>query len=195
LFEIYKYASSKQINEVWLTNPESFENKYNKLIKTVPILNDENTKNELFEIFKLNKEKELTDTKNVVFYVHQSLWYDEFRMEEMKLLKELRIILGTDYKLFIKIHPLANDDEKNKFKQELDAEIIDNIIPAELYIMQLKQSIVLSAWSTALLSNNIDCKFYYTMNLMPWDAVIKQLNPYNPTQHIKTITSINQIIF
>lgn len=195
LFEIYKYASSKQITEIWLTNPESFDNKFNKFIKTIPVLSNENTKIELFNIFRLNSEKALGYTSNVIFYVHQALPYDEFKVEEMNLLKDLRIKMGENCKMYIKIHPLANIDLKNSFVRELNAEIIENMIPAELYILQLKKSIVLSAWSTALLNNNLDCKFYYTMNLMPWNFAIKQLNPYNPTQHIKTISSINQIIF
>jgi hypothetical protein len=197
LFQFYRYASSKEISEIWLSNPEAFNNKYNKKLKQIPRLLDLSPTlvDQLFKIFNKEPLELAIHSEKVVFYVHQSIWYDEYKSAELDLLKFLRNRFGPDVNIIIKLHPLADENEEISFKSEVNAIIIRDKVPAELYILSLNKSIVISAWSTALLTNNPNCKFYYTMNIMPYDKILKQLTPLNPTSHVLTISSVSQIVF
>lgn len=83
-----------------------------------------------------------------------------------------------------------------QYKMIKNAQIVDSIIPAELFIMNLSKSIIISQGSTSMFLNNPDNKFYYIYELLEND--IKRLKRYkmcNPAPHIKSVKSIEEITF
>ena len=68
-------------------------------------------------------------------------------------------------------------------------------IPVELLIMQMKDTCIISGYSTALLTNNPSCRFYWTYKLLGNEGrLFSQLQIVNPTKHIKEVSTIDEIV-
>ena len=82
-----------------------------------------------------------------------------------------------------------------KISQIEGIKIIDFPIPVELLILQLKDSYIISGYSTALLTNNPSCHFYWFYKFFGITGrVFSQLQIVNPSSHIKEISSIDEIV-
>jgi len=99
-------------------------------------------------------------------------------------------------KIYIKYHPLTSEVKMNKYKELDNVVVIDSQIPAELFISQLKNSLILSICSTSMFINNENCKFYWLNEIQENNNVtrLKRFNIINPTNHIISAKSVEEIV-
>lgn len=192
-FWSHRYAFIKNIDIVFLTFPQSYSNWNNKNIEKISFLNLEKLKKHLTHIFNWNEDK-LTTKENIILYMCQPMHDDG--IAETNFLKELSKKYPTK-KIYIKTHPLTPKDKLDLYKQFENFYLIEDRVPAELIIMNIKNSIVISIGSTSMFINNPECKFYYLHEM--FKDKIKRIKRYKihpcPGSHIRLVRSINEIKF
>jgi hypothetical protein len=152
------YGFLKGIDKLFLTFPEAYIN-WNKLPieKIEPTFSDEFVL-VLKKLF-LWEEQLLVKRERVIFFMNQPL-HDDGSFE-VQLLQNLQK-KHPDATIYIKNHPLTTKVKIDAYKQIENVSIINSKIPAEVFISQLKNSIILSVCSTSMFIDNPKCKFYYT---------------------------------
>ena len=156
-----KYAFLKSIHKIYLTSPECYKNWNNKKVEKIEFLPIEILNPRLKKLFKW-EESLLPERENIILYITQPLRNDGDI--DIELLNKL----GKKYpgnRIYLKLHPRTDIEKINRYKRLRNVEIINSKIIAELFIMNIKRSIVMSAFSTAMLINNPDNKFYYLYKL------------------------------
>lgn len=192
-FWSHRFAFIKEIDEVFLTFPEAYINWNKKLIKKIDFLNIESLKSKLEKIFHWENTL-LSEKDNVILYMSQPM-HDDGKSETnfvQKLTKKFPL-----NQVYIKIHPLTAQNKIDEYLKYPNFKVIRSNIPAELFIMQLKNSIILSVNSTSMFLDNSNCKFYYLSEILKND--IKRLKRYDvkihPAPHVKLVKSIDEINF
>lgn len=187
------YGFLKGIDKLFITFPESYIN-WNKLPieKIQPVISSEflKTVNKIFNW----EERLLQKKERVIFFMNQPM-HDDGSFE-VNLLKTLQNKY-PEATIYIKNHPLTPQIKIDAYKQIGNVCIIDSKIPAELFIAQLNDSIVLSICSTSMFIDNPTCKFYYTFEIEEKNN-IKRLKKYkviNPTSHVNSVKNIDEIVF
>lgn len=190
-----KYAFLKGIKKIYLTSPLAYENWNHKPVEKVDFLPLNILKPVLLKLFNWN-DSLLPESKNVIFYLNQPM-HDKGK-SEIDFLRQLSKRFPSNI-IYVKLHPLHYVDE-NKLGQYSEIEmvkIVESDLPAELFIMNLKQSIILSLNSTSMFLDNPDNKFYYVYQLFIRE--IRRLRRYQlkriPASHVTAINNISQISF
>ncbi len=192
----HKYAFLNATSKAFLTFPDSYQNWNNKPVEKIAVIKNDPLKRKLEEIFlwddALIKRKEKT-----IFFVSQFMRDDgTFEL----LLLEYLISKFSDYTIFIKFHPLTLQwdipfvEKVRALGKINDIQIIDSKVPAELFIMQLTDSIIISSISTSMFLDNPSCRFYYTYEIArKYIPRFGRYNTMNPTSHVKTVQSFEEI--
>lgn len=158
----YQYASSRFLDEIYLTNPDQFRHKKKEPrfeIITIPEFNEVSL-HRAGEIFDL-KENSFPIEEKSIYYFNQP-FKESLDKVEMEFLKEL-IELYPDQPLYIKLHPQTSDSKKKEYLTLPKVKLIDSKIPAELFILNLKKSILFTGWSTVLITDNPSCNLYFNL--------------------------------
>jgi hypothetical protein len=193
----HKYGFLKGTHKLFLTFPEAYDNWNRKPIENIKIENSETFKNVAGKVF-LWEENLLKETENAIFFVSQFMRDDG--TFELNLINYL-IENFKNSTIYIKFHPLTLKwDQKfvasvKSLCEKHNIIIITSKIPAELFIMQLTDSIIISSISTSMFLDNKACRFYYTYEIAK--SFIPRFNRYdtfNPTPHVKTLYSFEEII-
>jgi hypothetical protein len=188
-----KYAHLKSIKKVYLTFPESYKNWNSKSLEKIEMVAISELNRALKKVFRWD-EKMLPERENLIFYMSQPMHDDG--VSETKFLKELSEKFPSN-KIYIKLHPLTNEVKIQQYQKFANLEIIRSQIPAELFIMNLEKSLVLSLNSTSMFLNNPENKFYYLYKILQKD--IKRLMRYeiknNPAPHITVVEKLDDITF
>lgn len=189
-----KYAYLKSINKIFLTFPEHYKNWNKKDIEKIVFLPNKTLNPYLKKIFRWD-DSLLPQKENIILFLNQPAhWIDE--EAEIELLRSL-LERYPNNPIYIKLHPLTKVEKLEQYRQFKDTHIIDSRILAELFIMNVKQSIIISLFSTSMFLNNPENKFYYIYKLFKGKS--KTLNRITitavPIDHIKIVTSINDIKF
>ena len=178
-------------DEFWLQYPDKFVNVKNKELIKIPERTDEIIK-AINKYFGFDASK--YDPGAILFVAEYMIKYSDCMKVEKMILTYL-IKKYPDKKIYYKIHPGTPQHSIDEIAATYpNISIIDDGIPAELHICNLKHSLILSMYSTALLTNNQDCRFYWTWKLYPSDnRLLSQVNPCNPTKHIVEINCLDEI--
>jgi len=192
----HKYAFLNATSKVFLTFPEAYNNWNNKPIEKIAIKKNEALKRKLEEVF-LWDDVLMGRKEKTIFFVSQFMRDDG--TFELMLLAYL-INRFPEYTIYIKFHPLTLQwdmpfvDKVRALGDVHDIRIIDSKIPAELFIMQLTESIVISSISTSMFLDNPACRFYYTYDIaQKYIPRFGRYNTINPTPHVKTVQSFEEI--
>lgn len=187
------YGFLKEIDQLYLTFPKSFIN-----WKNLPIcaMNLEYT-TEFIEVLKkvFQWEEDLLEKrKKVIFFMNQPM-HDDGTFE-VSVLEKLQLRYPGS-KIYIKNHPLTSKVKLEAYKKLDNIKIINSKIPAELFISQLEESIILSVCSTSMFINNPNCKFYYLFNIKEDNNIVrlKKYKVINPTTHVVTANSVTELNF
>jgi hypothetical protein len=187
------YGFLKGIDKLFLTFPEAYIN-WNKLPieKIEPTFSDEFVL-VLKKLF-LWEEQLLVKRERVIFFMNQPL-HDDGSFE-VQLLQNLQK-KHPDATIYIKNHPLTTKVKIDAYKQIENVSIINSKIPAEVFISQLKNSIILSVCSTSMFIDNPKCKFYYTFAVEENNNIerLKKYKVINPANHIISATTMDEILF
>ena len=187
----YKYAFLKPIKEVWLSYPERFVNRTRKLIIKMPEFSSESIKY-LASLFQFDMERMNSEC---IFYLGENLKKEYVQIENK--IVEFIINRYSGVKIFYKMHPnqMKNSPETvNWLRNVKNVEIIADDIPAELYILSMRKGLIISRSSTTMLTNNPRCKYYYTHKLYSGGRLFSQIEMGNPTDYIKEIDNLEEIV-
>lgn len=187
------YGFLKGVDTLFLTFPESYIN-----WKKLPIVKINPTFTKEFiavikKVFVWNDDL-LQAKDRVIFFMNQPM-HDDGSFE-VKMLQKLQLKY-PDATIYIKNHPLTPQKKIEAYKQIENVTVISSKIPAELFISQLTNSIILSVYSTSMFIDNPSCKFYYTFEVQE-NNNIKRLKKYkviNPAPHIISVDAIDKINF
>jgi hypothetical protein len=187
------YGFLKGIDKLFLTFPEAYIN-WNKLAidKIEPTLGDEFV-TVLKKLFLWN-DGLLQKRENVIFFMNQPM-HDDGSFE-VNLLQNLQKKY-PDATIYIKNHPLTSKVKIEAYKQISNVTLISSKIPAELFISQLSNSIILSVCSTSMFIDNPKCKFYYTFAIEENNNIerLKKYKVINPTKHVISVHTMDDILF
>lgn len=187
------YANLNEIEELWVQFPKTFPNTYKKRVKQLNILENESVIEEAKFLFDFSKY-EMDKYEKVIFFCNQPIYSTERTEFELQLLKDI-CNKFPDHSLVIKLHPITNSEHIKSLAAIPNAVILDYAIPAELYIRQLKNSIMISYWSSAAFVPNADCRFYW---LYPWlekeGMMLQTISIKSPSPHIKEVSSLSEIV-
>ncbi|HSV87892.1 MAG TPA: polysialyltransferase family glycosyltransferase [Bacteroidales bacterium] len=194
IFNWYRYGHVASIMEVWLTHPGAFYNPKKKNIYQIPEIAEKDVVSKLAVFFKFESKNDFPNSLNVVFYINQPFKNASHIKTEIQFLQQVRNKF-PDKDLIIKIHPLTPQTTIALYSEINNVHIIKKKIPAELYILSLKNSVVLSGWSTSLLTYNPTCNYFYMYKIFEPDKILKQLAPANPTDYITEVACADEITF
>lgn len=187
-----KYAFTDEVDTVYLTFPEAYINWNNKALKKIEYYDHESFKACLEKLFGWHNNL-LPVNHGVILYMTQPAHHDP--LIEYDFLKKLKTQLNRP--LILKLHPLTSEESIQKYKSiAKDVFVIDSVLPAELFIMNLTDSIIVSLNSTSMFYKTPTNRYYYVSNF--FKDKIKRLRRYNfnqsPSEHIKMIEQIEDII-
>ena len=188
----YDYGDWRFVNELWLTNPDAFVNKHQKKLVKIPDFTNQSL-SILNETFNYEGDEEL---RSVILILGQPTANSQNWSFDASLVQE--IVKRFPYnKIWYKPHPLTNPDHLEMIKsiKQDNFHFYTKKIPAELLILQLSDSIVISRNSTAMLTYNHRCNYFWTYQLYPEDILSSQYEMSNPTSYIIEIKSIDEISF
>ena len=118
----------------------------------------------------------------------------EYWDKEIEILNEL-IAKFSNKGIIYKSHPNTKPELLEQISRIKGLTIVNYAIPVELLIMQMKDTCIISGYSTALLTNNPSCRFYWTYKLLGNEGrLFSQLQIVNPTKHIKEVSTIDEIV-
>jgi len=186
----YKYGKLRYFKELWLDYPDKLPYKSKKKINKIPDFTEE-SKTLCFSLFSYCKEKTI---ENAILFIGQPLKTEELRRREVDTIEKLLSIHST--KTFIyRPHPNMSKEQQDRIIQISGVNIYDKPMPIELLMLSMDNSIIVSPWSTALLTNNKKCRFYWIYKLI-FDnfAQAAQYEIVNPTDHIIEVNSIEEVI-
>lgn len=188
-----KYGFLNGIDKLLLTFPEVYDNWNNIQLEAINPIFDEKFKSTLNRIFHW-KSSLLQEREKVIFFMNQPM-HDDGSFE-LSILKKLKIKYPAS-RIYIKNHPLTSSVKLEKYKELEGITIIDSKIPAELFISELRESIVFSICSTSMFINNVDSKFYWVNQIAENNNIkrLKKFNIINPTKHIINVKSVDEIVF
>jgi len=195
--EYYRYGSSRFIDEIWLAEPEMFNAKRNKAkgkLIEIPEFSDKSI--ERAGIYFKVKETDFPIVENGIYYFNQPLWSDLLVNKEFEMLEEI-LSLHPDKKIISKLHPKTVPSTVERYKSYDRIQIVDSTVPAELFLLQLKNSIVFTGWSTVLLTNNPKCNSYFTWPIYRKlnDRLLSQISTIVEKPHIKMISGVDEMKF
>lgn len=181
----YDYAYLKHIDEVWVGNARLFKNRNNHRVKETLSFGEIDS---LTNIKRIYNADDLKTTCNCVLYIDQPT-DDISRLNEIvDVIKA--VAYKTKYPVYVKMHPNSKTSVVDVYKQN-GFIILPNNLPAELYIQNLRNSIILSPYSTALFLENQTCRFYWIYSILDYEIKFKI---ENPTKHIVLANNMAEII-
>lgn len=192
-FWSHRYAYLNAIDEVYLTFPEAYINWNNKKIQKIEFPFRDIFKSQLSEVFHWD-DTWIQEKENIILYMSQPM-HDDGKVET-EFINALSKKFDN-YKIYVKPHPLTPQIKLDEYAKFNNFKILNIQVPAELLIMQLKNSIILSINSTSMFLDNPNNRFYYLHKIFEKD--IKRLQRYDikihPAPHIKLALSIGDIKF
>ena len=191
-FDYYVYANHNFIDNVWLTHPEQYQHRAkNKVsIMKLPTFNDKCIKF-IAKSFNFNDE---LPTRDVIYFFNQPLW-GLLVDKEYEFLESVISKFPND-EVIVKLHPLTSLLTKNRFKNLPRVRIVESSVPAEVILLSLKNCIVLSGWSSVLITENSNCNYYFNYPIYKklGDKILDQIIIKN-LNHIKMISSPEEMMF
>lgn len=193
-FLSWNYAKLRPLDEVWVTYPEAFFFANNKKVIGFKVMPNEQVINEIVNFFNFKISETLKSRDDIIFYTNNILYKQEPYDVEIEAIKSIKEKF-PDKAFYLKYHPSTPKNQIEKFK-ELGVITFSNSIPAELYIASLKNAVIIGFWSTSLMVENPNCKFYWLHKfLIKKGKMIDYINLANPTKHIVDIDNLDDITF
>lgn len=187
-----RYASFRCIDEVWMMYTDKYLNWNNKKLIEIKSDFDHEVLCKLKSVFNFSGSG-VHHRENVIFFINQNFGDKRLEDFEIDFLKKLHAN-HHDKKIIIKMHPNTIEDHKRKISNISNVIILSENIPAELYIMNLVNSLVVSFWSTSNLTYNSSCRYYWVYPLIiERGLMIKYFHLSDPTDYIVHVHKVEDI--
>lgn len=184
------YATSNYIDEVWIENKDKYKNRTNKKVVEFRIPHDEAFVSELNKIFMVKSEEYLLMKEKTILFLDSSFSSEQYYDITINILKELQKKY-SDRKLIIKLHQSSSCKAKQKYESISGVYFVESKYPAELYIANAKDCVVISLISTSLLFYNPCCRYYWIYPM--YNNIVNYAKISNPTKHIKITKSVSEL--
>ena len=179
----YDYAYLKHIDEVWVDNVTLFKNRNNHKVKETLSFGEIDS---ITKIKKLFGADDINIIENSILFVDQPL---DSSITDKNIDIINNVANKTGYPVYVKMHPNSDIDKVNIYRNN-DFIILPNYLPAELYIQNMRNSIILSPYSSALFLDNKTCRFYW---IYPAFGYKMKFKIKNPTNHIVLVSNMTEI--
>lgn len=179
--------NSKTIESVYVMHPDLITG-IKKRIDKIPQLSDTGLSIS-FQFF--NYKHELSIKHGDILFIDQSVNDSNVSV----FLNELHIRM-PESKIYIKMHPLSSLELMNSYCRNLPSVKIfkdENPCPVELLISSLEGIRIISSYSSALLTINDKCSFYYIYPYLQLKGTKLNLPDFIPAKHIKLVNQIDDI--
>jgi len=185
------YANQSHIERVYVQFPDLVSIGNEKTIVQYNLLSDFRSIEWSNFFFNFNINDYLDTNLKVFLFCNQPLDYlNEWNEKVLSFVNERM----SDYKIVVKTHPSTPISHKTYFMESNYIHFIDNTIPIELFIANLKESIIASFWSTASL---FDSKENRNVWLYPYLESNNAMYPYigflNKIPHIEYIGHLEKL--
>lgn len=158
---------SGYIKKLWMTHPDLFIDKAcGKPIQKINLFPTSNSIAVANRSFVGGDNIDFTNLQNCLIYLAPIILKEELFAVEISEISKVMSVLGKD-KILIKIHPAYPQPQRVKMMEAaFGPVVVQNYIPAELYIANSSNSCVVSTASTALFYEQNHCprfalKHYY----------------------------------
>ncbi len=187
-----EYAYTDEVDYVYLTFPESYDNWNRKSLVKIEFCQHQVYKAALEKLFRWN-DNLIPVKDDAILYMCKPVKSHKPSVE-FEFLHKLKSQLNKP--LILKLHPQSTEEDLKAYKKiGDDVHIIYSLLPGELFIMNLTNSVIVSWNSTSLFYNSPSNRYYYTVNL--FRDKVKRLQSYiftkSPSPHIKMIEKIEEI--
>jgi hypothetical protein len=176
------YAFNKYIDEIWAEYPEYTENRKNRYCREMKILNTSFIIQTVNGIFNFKGFPEGMKNDRVIIFFDAPL-EDSVIDISVKMLKKLQN-KNPSYPIYVKLHPSSSNNTSKKYDAILGVKYLPMDYPAELYIQNISNSILISVISTVML-----CYWIYPMT----GGVFLGDHHCNPTSYIKEVKQFDEI--
>ena len=185
----FGYGSNPDVDELWVRYPDFVRNNAEKDVVDIQLFERESTVEKLKTVFGFSAPD--AGLHGIVFYVNNILADEKAYGEEVRALSYLKEVSGG--RMVAKLHPNTPEYQVRALRG-MGIEILQNSIPAELYITSLSNSAVLGGWSTSLLMRNASCRFYWLRNYFAKNGLsFSHMDLVNPTDHIDEIDDLKSV--
>lgn len=186
IFDYYdKAVGSSLVDSFWLTFPDDAKYGRDKAVR-LPVFTNRSISvaNNFFKY-----QQSLSLKENDIVFIDQSI------IGSFEFVSELSNSFPNS-RIFIKLHPRTKQENTYEYKKNPNVCILSSLqgIPVELFLQNLRNAIVVTPFSSALLINNPSCRYYYTYkwHLQHGYNIVND-NLFTPGRHIRIIGSIGEI--
>lgn len=148
IFNPYSYGNLLGVKKLGLTHTEEYVNWSNCILEEIKF----DRSRELNEIIKkvFNIKSEFLYEKQILYF-NQPLNNFE-NINEFELINKIRLLNKLD-KIYFKLHPFSSKEFIELCSQTSWIVVLDSSIPAEVFLLNSRNCIILSIYSTVLLFN------------------------------------------
>ncbi len=158
---------SGYIKKLWMTHPDLFIDKEcGKPIQKINLFPTASSIETAKKCFSSNDHIDFTNLKNCLIYLAPIILKEELFAGEIAEIAKIMSVLGKE-NIVVKIHPGYPQPQRKKLIEDaFGPVVVQNYVPAELYIANAIDSCVVSTASTALFYEQTHCprfalKHYY----------------------------------
>jgi hypothetical protein len=146
------------VDHVWITNPEVYREPrfQKKIIHKINLLLD---KSNVRLVSRYFGSDEIPPITNTLIYLSSRLTRKDLILLEISQLKLILLKLSNP-KLLVKLHPNSSILQVELLTQAFGNSVLNNYIPAELYIAQSTNSVIIGGVTAALFFKNPACSYF-----------------------------------
>lgn len=185
-----RYATSKYIDEVWVECLSAYKNNTRKKVVEFKISCDKEYVKDLNNIFHINEKAFASMRGKTILFLDSPFSSEKYYEHTIEILSGFRTLF-PDRKLLLKLHQLSSEVATKEFCRLADIAYLDSKYPAELFIANADDCVIVSLISTSLLFFNPNCKYFWTYPM--YKDMVDYSNIVNPTHHIKVISNISEV--
>jgi hypothetical protein len=184
-------AQSSLVDFVWVTNPEVYvEPRWSrKPVIKIDLLKSERAKEVLMKCFSRLK---IHGYDNYLIYLTTRLTEPDAIELEIEMIKSLTVKFRT-LNLLVKLHPHSPAIQVNHIQKAFGAKAVKNYVPAELYIMNAKNTCVVGAPSAGFFFENPMCNYFCLEKIYQKLEIWPQSMDIHFPHHVKKPETLSQI--
>ena len=185
-----QYATSKYIDEVWVEYLSAYINNTPKKVVEFQISYDQEFVMELDSVFHASEKEFAPMRGKTILFLDSPFSSKKYYEHTIEILSGFNALF-PDRKLLIKLHQLSSEAATKEFSILSGTTFLESKYPAELFIANADDCVIVSLISSSLLFFNPNCKYYWTYPM--YKDMVDYSNIVNPTNHIQVISNISEI--
>ncbi|HEY0740163.1 MAG TPA: hypothetical protein VGD40_01840 [Chryseosolibacter sp.] len=185
---------SPLIDEIWLTNPEIYRLPGLAKKKNVfTLFPRSDSKTVYASYFKDSQDLDVEKLAHALIYLAPKIADEKVFPKELEVLE--KIIHHFSLKnIFIKLHPLEVGSKHAVFlKQRFGDSVIANYTPADVYIANARNTVIVASMSTSLLNNNPSCRYFALRKYYQKIGLYEPWKNVTMPGHVRMLEDINEL--